>query len=211
MRNIDSSVWMDNPVLQVVESAKDSPTGGSSFTLFSDAVGVNLEDGGETTVKKAACEMNLLDQLRTLDPRDPGRWPLAVRALFVALIFAVCAGFAWYMLVWNEDRPALQKAEADEHGFAQRSSRTSSNAPPTSMPTKRSSRKWSAASAPCCASCPARPRCRTCWWIFPRRGLAAGLQEKLFQPGQREEQRLLCGAADQDQAGGHAITNSALS
>jgi len=26
MRNIDSSVWMDNPVLQVVESAKDSPT-----------------------------------------------------------------------------------------------------------------------------------------------------------------------------------------
>src|SRR6202049_107064 len=27
MRNIDSSVWMDNPVLQVVESSKDSPTG----------------------------------------------------------------------------------------------------------------------------------------------------------------------------------------
>src|SRR6202161_995730 len=40
MRNIDSSVWMDNPVLQVVESAKDSPTGGSSFTLFTDTVGV---------------------------------------------------------------------------------------------------------------------------------------------------------------------------
>ena len=28
MRNIDSSTWMDNPELQVVETAKDSPTGG---------------------------------------------------------------------------------------------------------------------------------------------------------------------------------------
>src|ERR1700674_6100677 len=53
MRNIDSSVWMDNPVLKVVESAKESPTGGSNFTLDSDVVGVDLEHGGETTVKKA--------------------------------------------------------------------------------------------------------------------------------------------------------------
>jgi type IV pilus assembly protein PilN len=54
MRNIDSSVWMDNPELQVVETAKDSANGGSSFTLFTNTVGVNLEDGGTTTVKKAA-------------------------------------------------------------------------------------------------------------------------------------------------------------
>ncbi len=56
MRNIDSSVWMDNPVLLVVESARDSPTGGSNFTLTSDVVGVDLENGGETTVKKVAAK-----------------------------------------------------------------------------------------------------------------------------------------------------------
>jgi type IV pilus assembly protein PilN len=56
MRNIDSSVWMDNPVLQVVESAKDSSTGGSNFTLTSDVVGVDLDNGGETTVKKVAAK-----------------------------------------------------------------------------------------------------------------------------------------------------------
>src|SRR5450631_2621224 len=56
MRNIDSSVWMDNPVLQVVESAKDSSTSCSNFTLTSDTVGVNLEDGGESTVKKVAAK-----------------------------------------------------------------------------------------------------------------------------------------------------------
>jgi type IV pilus assembly protein PilN len=56
MRNIDSSVWMDNPVLQVVESAKDSATGGSNFTLTSDVVGVDLENGGETTIKRVAAK-----------------------------------------------------------------------------------------------------------------------------------------------------------
>ena len=56
MRNIDSSVWMDNPELQVVESAKDSPTGGSNFTLTSNVVGVDLDNGGETTVKKVAAK-----------------------------------------------------------------------------------------------------------------------------------------------------------
>ena len=56
MRNIDSSTWMDNPVLQVVEAAKDSPTGGSKFTLYTDTVGVDLENSGGTTVKKVAAK-----------------------------------------------------------------------------------------------------------------------------------------------------------
>ena len=56
MRNIDSSTWMDNPQLQVVEAAKDSATGGSNFTLTADVVGVDLENGGETTVKKVAAK-----------------------------------------------------------------------------------------------------------------------------------------------------------
>ena len=48
--------------------------------------------------------MNFLDQLRTLDPRDVGRWPLPVRGFFILLIFAVVAAFSWYMFVWNDDR-----------------------------------------------------------------------------------------------------------
>jgi type IV pilus assembly protein PilN len=53
MRNIDASAWMDNPVLEVVETAKDSPTGGSSFTLYADTVGVDLDNDKETTKKVA--------------------------------------------------------------------------------------------------------------------------------------------------------------
>jgi type IV pilus assembly protein PilN len=56
MRNIDGSTWLANPELQVVESAKDSPTGGSSFTLFVDTVGVDLDNIGQTPVKKVAAK-----------------------------------------------------------------------------------------------------------------------------------------------------------
>ena len=56
MRNIDASTWLDNPVLQVVESAKEGPGGGSSFTLFTDTVGVDLDNGGDTTPKKVAAK-----------------------------------------------------------------------------------------------------------------------------------------------------------
>lgn len=56
MRNIDTSAWMANPQLQVVEAAKDSPTGGSNFTLFTEVVGVDISDTGGTTVKKVAAK-----------------------------------------------------------------------------------------------------------------------------------------------------------
>ena len=58
--------------------------------------------------------MKFFDQLKSLDPRDVGRWPLPVRGFFIALIFCAVTAFAWYMVVWNDDRPVLLKAEADE-------------------------------------------------------------------------------------------------
>lgn len=54
MRNIDASTWMDNPVLQVVEAASNSPTGGSSFTLYTDTVGVDVDNGSRAGSKKVA-------------------------------------------------------------------------------------------------------------------------------------------------------------
>jgi type IV pilus assembly protein PilN len=54
MRNIDASTWLANPELQVVESARDSPTGGSSFVLFANEVGVDLDSTGNTGPKRVA-------------------------------------------------------------------------------------------------------------------------------------------------------------
>jgi type IV pilus assembly protein PilO len=62
----------------------------------------------------------LLEELRSLDPRDPGRWPLAgagraVRLCFLVLAFMGCI----YFFVWQGAGPQLQ-ARGQEHGAALR-------------------------------------------------------------------------------------------
>ena len=58
--------------------------------------------------------MNLLEELRSLDPRDPGRWPMAVRAGAVGTCFLVLAILAAYFFVWTDLNPQLQQLEDQE-------------------------------------------------------------------------------------------------
>lgn len=57
--------------------------------------------------------MNLLEQLRLLDPNDPGGWPVAIKAgaLISLLIAIVVAG---YFLDWQEQLEILERTEAEE-------------------------------------------------------------------------------------------------
>jgi len=57
--------------------------------------------------------MNLED-LRSLDPSDPGRWPLPVRAGVIAISFIVLSVVGLYMFVWNGQREELQRFESEE-------------------------------------------------------------------------------------------------
>jgi len=126
--------------------------------------------------------MNLLDQLRALDLRDPGRWPLAIRGFFVALIFAVCAGIAWYMLVWNEDRPLLQKAEADELDLRsqfENKQQRAANLDAYKAQLGEMERSFGAM----LRQLPGKTEVPNLLVDISQTGLAAGLQEKLFQPG----------------------------
>jgi type IV pilus assembly protein PilO len=58
--------------------------------------------------------MSILDDLKTLDPNDPGRWPLPVRAGCVALCFVVLAAASFWYFVWSEQKPKLDSATAEE-------------------------------------------------------------------------------------------------
>jgi type IV pilus assembly protein PilO len=55
-----------------------------------------------------------LDELRSLDPRDPGRWPLAVRAGVIGIVFVVLSILGLYLVVWNGQREDLQRFESEE-------------------------------------------------------------------------------------------------
>ncbi len=58
--------------------------------------------------------MSFIDDLKTLDPNDPGRWPAPVRAGTVALCFVVLASVLFYFLVWSEKKPELERAQQTE-------------------------------------------------------------------------------------------------
>jgi type IV pilus assembly protein PilO len=58
--------------------------------------------------------MSIVDELRSLDTSDPGRWPLPIRIGAVALVFAavVAAGIYWFVV--QEEMPLLERAQRDE-------------------------------------------------------------------------------------------------
>jgi type IV pilus assembly protein PilO len=54
------------------------------------------------------------EELKQLDPRDPGRWPGPVRAGAIAIVFVVLAiVFVWF-LVWNRNKDELARLEGEE-------------------------------------------------------------------------------------------------
>jgi type IV pilus assembly protein PilO len=125
--------------------------------------------------------MNLIDELKSLDMRDPGRWPLAIRAVFVGLIFIVCAGVAWYMLVWDQDRPLLQKAEAEEQDLrAQFESKQQRAANLDAYRGQLAEMERSFGAM--LRQLPGKTEVPNLLVDISQTGLAAGLQEKLFQP-----------------------------
>jgi len=58
--------------------------------------------------------MSILDDLKSLDPNDPGRWPLPVRAGAVLLCFVVLSAVLFYFFVWSDQKPRLDQAAAEE-------------------------------------------------------------------------------------------------
>ncbi len=129
--------------------------------------------------------MNLMEELRSLDPRDPGRWPMLIRAFFVCVIFLICAALAWYVLVWNEDRPVLQKAASDEIDLRQQFStkqQRAANLDAYRAQLAEMERSFGAM----LRQLPGKTEVPNLLVDISQTGLAAGLQERLFEPGSEQ-------------------------
>jgi len=61
--------------------------------------------------------MNLMEELRSLDPRDPGRWPLVVHVAAVALAFVVLSIGFTYLFVYNDMSTQLDRERTEERGL----------------------------------------------------------------------------------------------
>jgi type IV pilus assembly protein PilO len=58
--------------------------------------------------------MSIVDDLRTLDTSDPGRWPLPIRIGAVALVFVAVVAAGIYQFVFRAEVPQLESAQAEE-------------------------------------------------------------------------------------------------
>jgi type IV pilus assembly protein PilO len=131
--------------------------------------------------------MNLLDELRSLDPRDPGRWPIAFRAGAVGLAFLVLALALSYYFVWTDQRPELQRRQAEELTLRQEFHDKHAKAVNLEVykgQLKDIERSFGAL----LRQLPSKTEVPNLLVDISQTGLAAALQEKLFQPGQEIKQ-----------------------
>ncbi len=125
--------------------------------------------------------MNLLEELRGLDKRDIGRWPAVFRWGLIGLIFVVVALFAAYYFVWQNQRPELLRAQQEEQELRQtfeQKQRKAANFEAYKEQLKDMERSFGAM----LRQLPGKTEVPSLLVDISQTGLAAGLQEKLFQP-----------------------------
>jgi type IV pilus assembly protein PilO len=127
--------------------------------------------------------MNLMQELRSIDPRDPGRWPLAVRALAVLICFIAVSIALIYLFVWQDRMPELQQREDKEDALRSEFHNKHSKAVNLNV-YKQQLADIEKSFGALLRQLPSKTEVPNLLVDISQTGLAAALQEKLFQPGQ---------------------------
>jgi len=123
----------------------------------------------------------VLDQLRNLDPNDPGRWPFGVRIATVALLFIIAASAGYYFFVWKPQRPLLLEARAQE-GELMSELRTKARRAANLEAYRAQLAEMEKSFGAMLRQLPNKTEVPNLLVDISQTGLAAGLEEKLFQP-----------------------------
>jgi type IV pilus assembly protein PilO len=130
--------------------------------------------------------MNIIEELQQLDPRDPGRWPMPVRVGAAALAFLALSLLLSYLLVWQDKQPQLEQKRAEELSLRD-TFRTKHlkavNLDVYEQQLKDIERSFGAL----LRQLPGKTEVPSLLVDISQTGLAAGLEEKLFQPAPEEK------------------------
>ncbi len=125
--------------------------------------------------------MNLIEELQSLDVNDIGRWPLVFRAAVIALVFlGVTFAGIWFTIV-KDKAPVLKRAEAEEQELRvtfENKQRKAANYDAYKAQLAQIEQSFGTM----LRQLPGETEIPSLIVDISQTGLAAGLQEKLFQP-----------------------------
>jgi len=125
--------------------------------------------------------MNVIEELKSLDINDVGRWPLVIRMAVITVIFAMVAGLGIFWFIIEDRLPALQRAQDDEEQLQltfENKQRKAANYDDYKEQLARIEQQFGTM----LRQLPGETEIPSLIVDISQTGLAAGLQEKLFIP-----------------------------
>jgi type IV pilus assembly protein PilO len=125
--------------------------------------------------------MNVLEELRTLDVNDVGRWPLAFRAAVIGILFVLVVGIGVWFWIVKDMRPQLERAEQEEQTLRvafENKQRKAANYDAYKAQLAQIEQSFGTM----LRQLPGETEIPSLIVDISQTGLAAGLEEKLFQP-----------------------------
>jgi type IV pilus assembly protein PilO len=124
---------------------------------------------------------DFVEQLRSLDPQDVGRWPAGFRLGTIILIFLITAALLAYFFAWKPQKPILEQAQAQETQlFAELEKKQKKAANLQAYKDQLAEMEKSFGAM--LRQLPDKTEVPNLLVDISQTGLAAGLEEKLFQP-----------------------------
>jgi type IV pilus assembly protein PilO len=127
---------------------------------------------------------NVIEQIRELDPNDPGRWPLAFRVGAIGLIFLVATVAMAYFLAWKPKKPELEAAQAEEQSLLttlEQKARKAANLDAYKAQLAEMEQSFGAM----LRKLPNKTEVPNLLTDISQQGSGAGLEQRLFQPAQQ--------------------------
>jgi type IV pilus assembly protein PilO len=130
--------------------------------------------------------MNFVDEMRTLDPRDPGRWPLPFRIGAIAVWFVVLLLGVSYFYVYKSQQPELDRRAKQEAEL--RTEFRDMHAKAVNLELyKRQLADIERSFGALLRQLPGKTEVPNLLVDISQTGLAVGLEEKLFQPANEQK------------------------
>lgn len=125
--------------------------------------------------------MNLVEELQSLDFNDVGRWPLVFRVAVIAIVFVVVVGFGIYWFIIQDKSPQLERERETETTLRvtfENKQRKAANYDAYRAQLDQMEQSFGTM----LRQLPGETEIPSLIVDVSQTGLAAGLQEKLFQP-----------------------------